>query len=644
VETLGLFALSLLVGTLIGAGTANDAATRQWLQDSLPHIVLGAVVASLFYLMSWVVFHGADVPSAEFRLFAIIKNSIEYLPLMIMAAVVGFAATRWLQSLADPASPHVTHGLGVAGAALLTLGLFLLQDPRLAQLIRAVNTPVFSVEFTRAEETSRPVDLLARVVPSAHSGLLGSVGEPIAQSLGLLEGLGQAIERDLRYVDKFSPNDRDHRILATLERERLFFASVIAPLSGCLIAIRQRVHDATPVVFIERELAHALRAAHRLHVKKGAAEHEKDPTLRRLHIEKSTAALREQMFPFVTQLSNLFKIIALRRAQHEHVDPLFDGPQRDLKDCDKVDMEITGTSVLWQLETGGFSAETPYLTLMTAALLNAFNEKPAAVEEIDFWLENRRQADRKAELQPRRGSMPFMASRVFSLRAEYWAGAFLMHDPKLANVGMHRLHRGVTAADEILRNMSPPEFPAGMRLRDLVSAMDRRSGKTNEKTSICHTMGRDVERLVLSAASMINAIVYFTVVRELGDLSAEFERYVRDYHEVLGFIEPRCLQSWLTDATKQLKASAAFVDTYLVARRAVLRDLPEQRVRHELCMMKAVVDEAGDHAWTLEQLGRAEYDKHNFARGEEELETARGLKKSVRLINEAIKKLGPAAC
>src|SRR5207247_940409 len=92
-----------------------------------------------------------------FRLFVLAKRAVQILPLMLAGMAVGFEALRWLRRATSRGQAHILpHGIGVGAAALLVLGLFVLQDPRLAGAIRSVTTPVVSLEFKLAE-SARPL-------------------------------------------------------------------------------------------------------------------------------------------------------------------------------------------------------------------------------------------------------------------------------------------------------------------------------------------------------------------------------------------------------------------------------------------------------------------------------------------------------
>src|SRR6266404_5029023 len=149
---MGIFALGLMIGLLIGGLDAVYPAVRHRLRDWLAEywtvLIIVSLVTTLFYFILWLQYYEVAAPSREFRLFSFLRRAVQYLPLMFLAASAGFLGARWMISLKNPAGKMpVVSGIGITGFCLLVLSLFLLQDPRLADLVRTVNTPIFSVEF-----------------------------------------------------------------------------------------------------------------------------------------------------------------------------------------------------------------------------------------------------------------------------------------------------------------------------------------------------------------------------------------------------------------------------------------------------------------------------------------------------------------
>jgi hypothetical protein len=548
--------------------------------------------------------------------------------LALAAVAVGFEAVRWLAWARTPNTSNVIpYGIGVGAAGLLITALFLFQDAPLSTLISGVKTPVFSVEFTKSDESARAWSL-TRELQTTSAPVSSS--DPISQGLTALSSSASALRRDLVNVTSFSTTgDIDPRVRKALDREQTLYDRAIVPVARCLLALRAGVRDSNPIVLLDHEMPRALRAAHRAHLAVPNGD-----------------GFKAAMAAFLADnghLARLFEIIRLRRAQHKDVKLVFDDAP-DLSQCDQIKFEAAREVIQSLIDQGGFAPESPWFSITVAALLSIMNEQLSSDEEIDAWLTMRAPLDRY--LAPARGSTPFLMNRIFRLRAEYWAASFLTAEPKLANLSARRFAHVLETIDDILKNMAPrtiPRLANGMPLLELVRNVDRRTENVLKSDSVCMTMSLDVQRILFSSISTINTVTWIAVVNDLQTFKSDYADIVKNYYEILGYLEPTCVVQQLAPPN-QTRALAAFADTYLVAKRIALRQMSEESARRELCKMSDVLGRAQLYADELEKIASKADSAGNYADAEENLETARALRRSTQTFNGAIQKLGPRGC
>jgi hypothetical protein len=621
---LGLFAAAVLAGTLIAVVSPDPTRIKTWLADRLGFFIGLIIFLVVIYSVLWLHFADIVAPSKAFRLANFLIRLLAVLPLMIAAGAVGFESVRWMLRIHSGQDKHiVAHGIGVSAAGLLVLGLFLFQDDRMSGLINSVKTPVFSVELKSETPTAPVVGTGSIGFQSIDSK--GEEDDPVLQSIAIVRSLASAIARDFGYSEALGQDRLSVDRKTPLENDRAFFASTLQLFGECVVAIRKRVRDRHPLIFLDRETAHLMRVAHR-QLLNG----------QRSDLEVSITYL------VLYNAQKIIERINFLREQHENITSVH-VPKSSMVPCDKFrDSEFIPR--LWlHLLNGGLSADGPYVTLLVAAALNMIEEKLSAVEEIDLWLKRHRNAEKSSNVKP--DSADGRHLRIMRMRAEYWAGRILSSSPEFAVTGARRYRRALQAIEEILPNIATTEhFKTGVTLPYLIKYVDRRSAVFRDKTSaICFNMPRELKYLILISLSMINSITFIAATIEPQLPNLDFKEFMLKYHAVLGSIEPACFKGVITDDF-EVAIFSAFLDTYMTAKLRLLRDMPKERALLEMCEFGKVLDSFIDYTDRLKQLGRVELDKTDFWAAEELLSSVRTMLERLISARKVVESLGARAC
>jgi hypothetical protein len=636
---MGLFALSLLIGGLLAViDRANPAIRADMLgwRPANPRrflIALGISVAVVVvgYVIAWLHYYDVAAPSNEFRLLVLLRRTVQYLPLMAAGAAVGFEAIRWLHRVGQPGQPHVIpHGIGVGAAGLTVLALFLLQDPRVLGTIRTVNTPVLSLEFKLAE-SARPLS-----APSGTSPFVSAVGQdPINLALAILGGLPDSIDRDISYAEELTGGQLDLSKKNGLLQEQRFYRTTLTPLITCIAAIRERVSDTNASILMDAEASRALRRVHRILL--------------------SDQATRADFLKAITDFANgplgpLFRGLKQRLEQHRPIEPPFprleslkDRPLEDLKVCDGLSADGLTRAIVDHATQGGFSPDSPYFSLVVAGMLNIMDEKLAAIDELDAWLNHHRKPHATATKDYPRAPATQLG-RMMRMRAHFVAAQWTANDQRQAGAVVRRLRRAIDLIDEAFAHATLEGAKNGLSLRALLDEMDRRQDSARAPDALCRKLPTNVGRLTFATLGMINSAVYLAQHFDLMLLEFDHGEFVRDHLEILGLAEPSCFDDRHFPPHVRDFSLAAFSNTYLITKFVLLRTLPQDRVRAELCTIAKVADEAQRHMLRVMHHGQARLDVLDDRKAEDRFELARTLKRQIILYNETVNRLGGRAC
>ena len=630
---MALFALSLLVGGLLGLFDRVYPELRASIPTVLPRdplrvltgVLVGLVALIVLYVLLWLHYFDVEAPSHKFRLFFFFKRALQFAPLMVLGAVVGFEAVRWLNWLSNRHGQQqhvVVHGAGVGAAAVLVLLMFAAQDPNLGGLIKSVNTPVFSVELSAAAKREEAPSTL-RLAQRASSGSAAGVEEnATVQAINLLRVLHSAIRRDISYAENLSSGadptsgKLSEADKALVGKEAKFYEAALAPVANCLEALRERVLDKDPLILVDHELGRGLRVAHRLLLDNSRTEFEQA-----IH-----GLLR-------SQLPALFDRMAVRRVQHRLIKPVFDGDELNLAEIDKcaqVTLDPFKEKLLRHLADKGFTRDTPYFSIVVAALLGIMGEQRAAAEELDAWISLHKK---------RRATSPAAAAmlwRVLLLRAQFNAATITATSAEMIEVTQLRLRDALRTTDEILRSTTiQKSFPAGATYEALLKYANSRKDAIKVEPA-CQNLQPDLHRMFFVAVGISQTIAYLAV-------SMDDRETLRAYSNVMGYIELQCFNKFL-NASKIDIVDAGFLFTYLNAKLSNIRQMPSDRAKEEICVMAGAVDRANTRSADLDREAQIAAASHDYNKAAWLQANAAALRELSRTYNEVVLKVGPRAC
>jgi len=269
-------------------------------------------------------------------------------------------------------------------------------------------------------------------------------------------------------------------------------------------------------------------------------------------------------------------------------------------------------------------------------------EKQSAIDEIDYWLRRHSKNERNSTVKPHSAEYRYL--RIMRMRAEYWAGRLLFQSPKFATVGARRYRRALEAMQEFLISITwPKTFQEGTTLKFLVPHIDSQNAAFVSNGLLCHDMPTELKRLLIAGISMINSITYIGAVNGPQLPHAEHRKFMIENYKILGSIAPECFKDTLKGDSGLFFLSAV-TDTYLVAKLSLFQDLPEERIKSQLCEIGTALDRATEYVYRLKQAGQDKANQSNYWAAEIYFETARPMQRSLIAFRKLISRYGARAC